>query len=868
MLDPRCESCGGHLRAVRADQLERAKIEDAEVPHVAQATKDATGLFAGLMVLPWFLPIVGVNLGDVAFVVPFVLFSFAAQRCAVAARREPAWGACWWSLAAAAAVSALASAVAVASAIVAEDVGDLAFYIGIGASVAFLAAALVLLAQTIRAGVGWERLIDGVLLCLVVGAVTVYYVVRPGIAQGDGALTLVVLLDLGAFAAAAVAAAAREGRRVGEWWLVAGLGVLIAGDSVVAAVAAGGVVVTPALTALLWAVCAYSVASAAEAGLTAPPAPALASPGTTSRRWVLARVVLPLLAVLTHPVVASVEHFRGKLDGWSLVFFGISFLVSLVLAFGRQALLLVAHQRNVVRERRLRHEAMQRNEELEALTGLATTMTQTLEEAPIVEQALGVLAAAARASSAALHTVDEDGRPTLAAATGAWHTEHVWACTARPDDRDLLVYARGGRSVMRVALTARGHRIGTVTLLRSAAVPFDERSVALLRLLVDQMAVAVQNARDYREKLEQAIRDPLTGLYNRRFLLETLEKEVQRAARYGSEASLVIFDVDDFKGINDAFGHATGDEVLRRIGALATSLIRPVDSFARIGGEEFALLMPETSQMEALLVAERLRASIGRHELIPERRVTVSGGVASCPIDTLDADELQRKADAALYWAKRNGRDLCAVASEVSLSDDDGVSDRAIAHLNALVALMDESCLQTRHHSENVATYAVALGQELGLDGERIIGLRRAAMLHDIGKVAVDAAILDKPAALTDEEYALVQTHSDVGSRIVARAGLTEEASWVRAHHERFDGRGYPDGLAGTDIPLHARIIFVADSFEAMTSDRPYRRGMAVADALAELRACAGTQFDPEVVAAMERLVNTDRLAVMALRSV
>ncbi len=520
-----------------------------------------------------------------------------------------------------------------------------------------------------------------------------------------------------------------------------------------------------------------------------------------------------------------------------------------------------------MRERSLRREATRRSEELEALTGLATTMTQTLEEAPIVEQALGVLASAARATSGALQTVEEDGSIQLKAATGVWHTERTWAGLAKADDHEITVFTRGGRSILRLPLAARGNHIGTVTLVRPAEKPFNERGVALLRLLVDEMGVAVQNARDYREKLEQAIRDPLTGLYNRRFLLETLRKEVQRAARYGSEASLIIFDVDDFKQVNDTYGHARGDDVLRRIGEVVTGLIRPVDSFARIGGEEFALLLPETPQMEALLVAERVRATLGRESIIPDRRVTVSGGLASCPADTLDADELQRKADAALYWAKRNGKDLCAVASEVTVENHDSVSDRRLAQLYALVAMIDEAHLHTRDHSENVASYALALGQELGLEREHLVRLRRAAMLHDIGKVGVASAILDMPRALTDEEFAQIKTHSEVGGRILAHAGLTEEASWVRGHHERFDGRGYPDGLAGEDIPFEARIIFVADSLEAMTSDRPYRDGMSVPEAMAEVRACAGTQFDPTVVDALERLVGENRLAIMALRS-
>ena len=153
--------------------------------------------------------------------------------------------------------------------------------------------------------------------------------------------------------------------------------------------------------------------------------------------------------------------------------------------------------------------------------------------------------------------------------------------------------------------------------MRAEADALPDEGVRLLRLLVDEMAVAVQNARDYRDKLEQAIRDPLTGLYNRRFFFEALEKEIDRHERYGSSASLVIFDVDDFKQVNDRHGHAAGDEVLRKIAHLGQGLLRPADSFARIGGEEFALLLPETLQLDALLVAERLRTAVGRSTMLP-----------------------------------------------------------------------------------------------------------------------------------------------------------------------------------------------------------------------------------------------------------
>ena len=259
-----------------------------------------------------------------------------------------------------------------------------------------------------------------------------------------------------------------------------------------------------------------------------------------------------------------------------------------------------------------------------------------------------------------------------------------------------------------------------MTLVRAAGRPFAEDELGLLTLLVDQLGVAVQNARDYRERLEQAVRDPLTGLYNRRYLFEALDKEVHRVERYGSTASLVLFDVDDFKRINDTLGHAAGDEVLRRLRVIVEEIIRPVDSFARIGGEEFALLLPETAQLDALLVAERIRAAIARRRILPDRRVTVSGGVATVPQDARTVDEVERAADQALYWAKRNGKDLCAVASEVVVAQDDCERDAIVAHLYALVAGIDAQHLHTRDHSENVAAYAVAMGKALGLDRERV----------------------------------------------------------------------------------------------------------------------------------------------------
>jgi diguanylate cyclase (GGDEF)-like protein len=418
-----------------------------------------------------------------------------------------------------------------------------------------------------------------------------------------------------------------------------------------------------------------------------------------------------------------------------------------------------------------------------------------------------------------------------------------------------------------VPLAARGRTLGMVTLVRPQGEGALEVDVDLLSLLVDQLAVALQNARDYSEKLEAAIRDPLTGLYNRRFFYEAFAKEIARHDRYRTGAALVLFDIDDFKRINDTRGHAAGDEVLKEIARIANDLVRPSDTFARIGGEEFGLLMPETGQLDALLVAERLRTAVARGAILPDLAVTLSGGIAALPQDGTTRQELERCADQALYWAKRNGKNLCAVASEAISGDAEGDHAGMLAHLHGVVAGIDSEQLHTRDHSENVASYAVAIGQALGMDHDRIVHVRRAALLHDVGKVAVPGGILSKPGPLTDEEFELIRLHPAVGETMLRHAGLHLEAEWVGAHPERLDGQGYPEGREASDIPLEARILFVADAFEAMTSDRPYSRGVPVADAVAELRACAGTQFDPEVVEALAGLVEHDRLAVLALRN-
>jgi diguanylate cyclase (GGDEF)-like protein/putative nucleotidyltransferase with HDIG domain len=816
---------------------------------------DVTALFAMLVAVPLLLPLLS-GLSFVLFALPALAMAAAAPRCLAAARRS-AHPLLWRVYALAAVLGGAASLVATAS-LLEQDLSTVAFYLGSGASLCFLVGLLPLLRRNLLQA-RLDRLVDALIFGAVVVSLGIWFVALPGFRHGDPILTLVFVIDLAALALAAVptlAATERADRRTG-WWLVGVCASASVGD---AFVAAGNR--SPAFTAICWTASSLSLVAAAtdRSGLQDE-----GEEDADHGVFVVARIVLPLLGVLAFPVAATVVHAQHHLTDGAAIYFGTFFVTTLTLGLGRQAYLLLDNRRAVIRERRLRGEVVRRNEELEALTALAATLTETLEEDPVVERGLAALVLASRASSIALHVSGRDGLE-LRAAVGAWATDSPWVTRDAPADWRPGVVTAGGRQMVRLALSARGNEIGLVTLVRRSDDPVTPGELGLLRLLVDQVAIAVQNARDYRDRLEQAIRDPLTGLLNRRYLYEAFSNEIERCTRYGTVGSIVLVDVDDFKLVNDTLGHTAGDGVLCEIGRIASGVTRSADSFARVGGEEFALLLPETSQLEALIVAERLRRAISVASILPDRTVTVSAGIASWPEDGTTLEEIEGKADGALYWAKRNGKNLCAVATEVVVAEGGDERQGMLAHLHALVATIDAQHLNTRDHSQNVAAYAAAIGERIGLTREQIVLLRRAALFHDIGKVAVRGEVLNKPAGLSDPEFDEIKVHTVVGGAMLAHSGFPVEADWVRHHHERLDGRGYPDGLSGDEIPLESRIIFVADSFEAMTSDRPYHVGVPVADAVAELRRCAGAQFEPRLVEALVALLEADALPVLALR--
>jgi diguanylate cyclase (GGDEF)-like protein/putative nucleotidyltransferase with HDIG domain len=382
------------------------------------------------------------------------------------------------------------------------------------------------------------------------------------------------------------------------------------------------------------------------------------------------------------------------------------------------------------------------------------------------------------------------------------------------------------------------------------------------------IAILRQRMRGLIARLSDAARtDPLTELLNRRGFGDVFDLELERSRRSGRPCALVMADLDHFKRVNDMLGHPAGDERLRKFATLLEAGKRRIDAAARMGGEEFALLLPETDEHGAYVIAERLRHSV-RDAFAPDQlALTVSFGVAAYPNHGASGDQLLQAADQALYVAKELGRDRTAIyRAEVSahmLSVKDRAAMRSEGYLSAMLVLAEAVDLRdagSAAHSETVGRYAEMIAAELGLEEERIERVKLAGVLHDIGKVGTPDVLLQKAGPLDEDEWEEIRGHCELGSRLLSGAGLEDIAGWVIAHHERPDGQGYPGGLAGSEIPPEARILAVADAYEAMVVDRTYRMGIGAERAREELENGAGTQFDPLVVEAFLRfLERSDR---------
>jgi diguanylate cyclase (GGDEF)-like protein len=369
---------------------------------------------------------------------------------------------------------------------------------------------------------------------------------------------------------------------------------------------------------------------------------------------------------------------------------------------------------------------------------------------------------------------------------------------------------------------------GAMTELNPLAVGL--AAAALVFVLVRLTLIFRQNVGMLRASRDEALTDALTGLGNRRALTRELDEALAEAVPE-SPLVLALFDLDGFKHYNDTFGHPAGDVLLTRLGSNLKNYLGNRGKVFRMGGDEFcALFAPRLEDRVELLDGAALALS----EQGEGFWIGCSYGAISLPLEATDAAEALRIADQRMYAQKHAGRMSASKQSK-----------------DVLLSALTERDPSLGGHMSVVAELAEATGRRLGLPREELETVRHAAELHDVGKVAIPDDILSKTGPLTDDEWTFVRRHTLVGERIISAApALTVVARLVRSSHERWDGTGYPDALAGESIPLGARTIAVADAFDAMTSDRPYRAAIAHAEALHELERCAGTQFDPRVVEA------------------
>ncbi|HXY84278.1 MAG TPA: diguanylate cyclase [Gaiellaceae bacterium] len=507
---------------------------------------------------------------------------------------------------------------------------------------------------------------------------------------------------------------------------------------------------------------------------------------------------------------------------------------------------------------------------------VATSVVQLAQHRPFQRIAynVAVLAIVALAAGALIAPIHGDG-------VSAVTSRVVIAATADNVVNVVLISAAIALS------TNQRYRVLVGDNMRATFMPFAFMASAALMLVVlwqrspvlataligPLLAISLYQRSTHRalRAMRLALTDPLTGLGNHRHFHECLQRELRFAEEHGTTLALCFIDVDDFKRINDGFGHPSGDRVLSQV---AGKLRQGGEAF-RLGGDEFALIMPAHDETMALAAAESVVARIAALELERVGQVTVSAGLATFPVQGHGGDELVKLADSALYWAKEHGKnrvrlyrpDVVELAELKRLTSGPDLAARYRAAAS-LAKAVDARDTYTGSHSARVADLAARIAVRLELDAEQVELTRLAGSLHDLGKLAIPEEILRKPGDLTDSERLVLERHPQIGFRMLDSLGVDPIADVVLHHHERWDGAGYPDRLRGDTIPLGARIIFVADAYDAMTSDRVYRSKRSSGDALAELTRCAGTQFDPIIVEAFRAEFEDERRPTPSLAAI
>jgi len=389
------------------------------------------------------------------------------------------------------------------------------------------------------------------------------------------------------------------------------------------------------------------------------------------------------------------------------------------------------------------------------------------------------------------------------------------------------------------------------------------RAPAIGKDEIARLGKAFNNMTDALLHLEvRADTDALTGLYNFRHFQRFLQRQVELGAQMGRPFSLAILDVDHFKDVNDTYGHPEGDRVLSNIGDYLRRMVRAADYVARYGGEEFVIVLPDIGVGDAFEICDRLRERMPKEVMVSDggsRPIEISVGLADYPAVAETGEKLLQAADSALLFAKKNGRNQVVhfqslptrpitVAPDLELVIE-RLRQSQMRNIGDLVDHIEMTEYSRPGHGEKVAHTATVLARAAGVDGDKLEAIYSAARVHDVGKVSIPAALLVKEEPLSEAEREMIRSHPQVGEEILgAVSEVAELVPAVLYHHERWDGTGYPRGLAGEKIPLSARIMAIAEAYETMTSEHPYQGALGVEQALVELRRNAGSQFDPKLI--------------------
>jgi diguanylate cyclase (GGDEF)-like protein len=622
------------------------------------------------------------------------------------------------------------------------------------------------------------------------------------------------------------------------------------------------------------------------------------------RQWIL---LIPLTtAIAGSALVQTVANYPQLLPP---IFFAGALLVTTAMFYQRQ--LLRSNQQ-------LTGRLQAANERLDTLHRLSVELNQTLRAAEVGDTVLQHSKLLLAADSAAIWLFDAElGTESMrqfvesavagdgdGTAVGPEQPEHqTWTCIAQSgfekadrrgelrtlEDRVRRALSDGfaadangvaDDSKMRrqllfkdarafaVSITWQGGK-GAVILLKNWTRSFTDEEIVVLDDVALMAGPVLQNALLYQATAERAEIDGLTKLYNHRALQERIVQEVARVQRNRSShatprktMALAMMDITDFKLFNDTYGHAVGDAVLRTVSECLRHTFRVSDIVARFGGDEFVVMLPDTGCAGAEVICARAVHNVGARPFVaPDGSriaIRLTCGVAVFPDDGESAADLLKVADARLYVAKRQGELI------IESNDDGNVPEvlitkpawNSIGLLEALVTAIDNKDRYTRQHSEDVWRYALLTAHEMALGQEVLQAVSIASLVMDVGKIVVPDSILRKPGRLSDAEMEMMQQHPVFSAMIVKDVPHLELVlGGIRHHHERYDGKGYPDGLAGDKIPFVGRLLAVADGYTAMTAERPYRKALTQEQALTEIRNERGQQYDPDIAEAFVEMM-------------